>query len=192
MRFSRDWAGEYGLTPARIDMLIAIYRDDAGIAQSALRDTLDVCDAVVSRMLSSLAERGQVQSWEHPLDGRMRWITLTDRARRVLRNVIEDLFHEGFIEAYVRVIVAPHATRNRDTERALRRLREILRTQRPHLTDVATLTYPAYMADGSRSPDYPVSTVRRRSPRAASSAAPPDPPPHAGGRPRAPAPSAPS
>ncbi len=155
MRFSRDWAEEYELTPARLDMLLAIGRQPGGIPQKDLRTTLDVCPPVVTRMLKALQKRGLVDRWVHPEDRRQRWLTLTDHARSMLRIVIEELFLEGLLEGFVRRIVAPHATRRVTVDRAMRRVRAILQEQRPRLTDVATLTYPGYLADGSRSPEHP-------------------------------------
>jgi DNA-binding MarR family transcriptional regulator len=168
MRFSRDWAEEYEMTPARLDMLVAIARHPGGIAQLELRNTLDVCPPVVTRMLKALDECGLVQRWIHPEDRRQRWITLTERARRLLTIAVDELFLEGITEDFVRRLVAPHASRRSLVDRAMRRIREILRKQRPMLTDVAALTYPGYLPDGARAPDQPVSHARftRSPPRA--------------------------
>jgi DNA-binding MarR family transcriptional regulator len=155
MRFQRDWAGEYGLTPARLDMLIAIAWHRRGMSQRDLILTLDVVPPVVTRMLKALAKLGLVRRGVHPTDRRMRWVRVTKLCRQVLRAIYADLFYFGLTEVWVRSLVAPHARDSKTTDRAMVRIRKLLRKQRRYLTDISTLRYPAYLANGSRSARYP-------------------------------------
>ncbi len=82
LRITRDPLARMGLTPARFDMLYAIKsRHKSGVLQSALRRTLGVCRATVSRMLASLEELGLVTRKVHALDRRQRRVVLTTLGR---------------------------------------------------------------------------------------------------------------
>jgi DNA-binding MarR family transcriptional regulator len=157
MRFARDWAREFGITPARFDMLLIIDHDLGGIAQADIHEILDVVEPVVSRMLTSLEKLGLVVRHEHPNgDGRMNWVTLTERGRGRVRLMAAELLYEGFTELCLRILVAPYARAPRVTAQAMRRVRELTRRQRHHLRDTSTHTYPAYLDSGERSEAYPV------------------------------------
>jgi DNA-binding MarR family transcriptional regulator len=178
MRFSRAWMSvyrqEYRVTPARLDMLIIVGRDRAGVAQNVLRQTLDVCDSVVSRMLDSLEELGYVVRARCPHDRRVNWLQLTERGHEILEEMTRKLLHDGFTEHCVRDILSADPTDNPLTERMLARTRRFLLHVRRRVVDRSTMVYPAYLADGDRDPAYPYrrgdhvyDPSRRRPPRPA-------------------------
>ncbi len=158
MRFARDWAKEYGITPARFDVLIIIGQGGDGIAQGDIHRRLDVTAPVISRMLDSLEELGLVVTRPHPKDGRMHWMRLTEHGRSLLRVAVRELLYEGFTERCLWLLVAPDATCRRAVERAMRHAREWMRRQRRYLVDTSTHRYPCYLATDERSPDFPVAT----------------------------------
>jgi DNA-binding MarR family transcriptional regulator len=82
LRITRSVLARMGLTAARFDLLYALkVRHKDGALQSALRRTLGVCRATVSRMLASLEEIGLVTRKVHPFDRRQRLVTLTTLGR---------------------------------------------------------------------------------------------------------------
>ena len=82
LRITRDVLARMGLTAARFDMLYAIKsRHKSGVLQSALRRSLGVCRATVSRMLASLEEIGLVTRKVYPFDRRQRLVVLTTLGR---------------------------------------------------------------------------------------------------------------
>ncbi len=82
LRITRDVLARMGLTAARFDMLYAIkVRHKRGMRQSALRRTLGVCRATVSRMLASLEQLGLVTRKVDSLDTRQRLVKLTTLGR---------------------------------------------------------------------------------------------------------------
>jgi DNA-binding MarR family transcriptional regulator len=82
LRITRDVLARMGLTAARFDMLYAIKSGPKrGTLQSALRRTLGVCRATVSRMLGSLEELRLVKREIEGADRRKRRVTLTTLGR---------------------------------------------------------------------------------------------------------------
>ncbi len=82
LRITRDVLTRMGLTAARFDMLYAIkLRRKRGMLQSALRRSLGVCRATVSRMLASLEQLGLVTRKAYSLDRRQRLVELTTLGR---------------------------------------------------------------------------------------------------------------
>ena len=159
MRFSRAWMGiytlDYRITPARLDMLLIIGRDRAGVAQNVLRRTLDVCDSVVSRMLDSLQELGYVVRSRCPDDRRVNWLHLTETGHRILEEMTKFLLHGGVTEHLVREILSAKPADEAISQRTLARTRRFLRHVRRRLLDRSTMVYPAYLADGDRDPACP-------------------------------------
>jgi DNA-binding MarR family transcriptional regulator len=81
LRITRDVLARMGLTAARFDMLYAIKTHKHGMLQSALRRSLGVCRATVSRMLASLEELKLVTRKPYPHDRRQRFVELTTLGR---------------------------------------------------------------------------------------------------------------
>jgi DNA-binding MarR family transcriptional regulator len=81
VRITRDVIASMGLTAARFDMLYAVKLRRRGMLQSALRRTLGVCRATVSRMLASLEALGLVTRAAYAADRRQRLVKLTTLGR---------------------------------------------------------------------------------------------------------------
>jgi DNA-binding MarR family transcriptional regulator len=160
MRFSRAWMAlytyEYRITPARLDMMIAIARDpEKGIAQMKLGETLDVCGSVVTVMLDSLEELGYVERRRIEGKGPAKQITLTPLGRAIFDEIVAELLYDGFTEHAVRQVLSSNAASDAHTVRFLARTRRFFAYLRDRLFDGSTLLYPCYLGDGDRSPDHP-------------------------------------
>jgi DNA-binding MarR family transcriptional regulator len=81
LRITRRVLTAMGLTAARFDMLYAVMTSGEGLAQSALRKSLGVSRATVSRMLGSLEKLGLVVRKAHAYDRRQRFVALTAEGR---------------------------------------------------------------------------------------------------------------
>jgi DNA-binding MarR family transcriptional regulator len=134
LRVMRKPLASVGLTPARFDMLYAMFsrggreRTRRSITQSALRRELGVCASVVSRMVRKLEQLRLVVRERGAFDRRQILIRLTDRGweriegvqrwllRAVMRLVLEAicfgkhsdpfarLHHMESLEGYLRVL----------------------------------------------------------------------------------------
>lgn len=182
MRFQRDWTGELGITPARLDMLVAIAHC-GGHVQKNLRRVLDVTSPVVSRMLESLEKLGLVYRVRCPTDRRTYSIMLTDAGRQLLTIACVELLYDGYTELCVKHVVSPAPHSRRATRRAFARTNADLLRLRARVTDVSTLHYPTYLRSGNRSPDHPAPLAwppprRRRGRRPQEVRYPPSSPPN--------------
>ena len=102
LRATRGLAAAFGLTPARADMLYAIFRvpvpsyeDAAGrgaLTQRQLRTELGVSAPTVSRMVRSLEALGFVTRHRSLRDGRTVDIRLTDDGWRRVRAMFFEIF----------------------------------------------------------------------------------------------------
>ena len=102
LRVTRDVVGRMGLTAARFDMLYAIkLRNRRGILQSALRRTLGVCRATVSRMLASLEELKLVTRKAYGHDRRQRLVELTTLGRWRIAFAHRHLTRSGWAQLVV-------------------------------------------------------------------------------------------
>ncbi len=146
---------EYRITPARLDMLIAIARDPTGIPQKELSLVLDCCGAVVSRMLDSLEHLGYVARHQDERDWRANMIGLTPLGRSIFDEIIEQMLVDGFTEHMVREVLSSDSANEAYTVRLLARTRRFLAFLRQRVIDRSTLLYPCYLADGDRSPEHP-------------------------------------
>ena len=142
LRFGRAATNEYGLTPARFDLLFALKarRDEYPLpmTQHELRGILGVSAPTVSRMLRSLESLALV--WRGPRSSRSRAVALTRRGRLLIRRVAKRLVHSGVARR-----VADRAIRRFRKELDFARrgsLDEKLRAIRQYFGDVATLYYP--------------------------------------------------
>ena len=79
----------YGLTPARFDMLRIVLLHPDGIAQATVRWLLGVSAPTVSRMLKSLQQLGFVERERDVADGRCLIVRLTPRGRVAVRMALE-------------------------------------------------------------------------------------------------------
>ncbi len=82
---------EFGVTPARFDLMRMIYDRNCRRAQSDLRRQLGVARATISRMLRSLEKLGWITREVNRFDRRTRDCVLTYEGRRVVASVMSAL-----------------------------------------------------------------------------------------------------
>ena len=153
LRFTRDVAAAYGLTPARSDMLYAIYcvpvHGPAGrgeLRQSELRRRLGVSAPTVSRMVRSLETLGFVSRRRSSRDGRTFDIQLTDFGWQRLRTMFFGIFKwDTFDLAIDCALIGATRPMNADKlDLELGYLYSIIGKIRWAFRDRATLEYPYF------------------------------------------------
>jgi len=82
---------EFGVTPARFDLMRLIYDRNFRWVQSQLRARLGVARATISRMLRSLERLGWIERKPNPFDRRTRDCVLTYDGRRIVASVMSAL-----------------------------------------------------------------------------------------------------
>ena len=82
---------EFGVTPARFDLMRMIYDRNYQWVQSELRYALGVARATISRMLRSLEKLGWIERKPNPFDRRTRDCMLTYEGRRIVASVMSAL-----------------------------------------------------------------------------------------------------
>ena len=82
---------EFGVTPARFDLMRLIYDRNFQWVQSHLRAHLGVARATISRMLRSLEKLGWIERKPNPWDRRTRDCVLTYEGRRIVASVMSAL-----------------------------------------------------------------------------------------------------
>jgi DNA-binding MarR family transcriptional regulator len=86
---------EYGLTPARFDMLRVVFAHEHGVLQSRMIALLGVSGATVSRMLKALEELGFVTRTPYERDRRNLFIELTNYGWTVLDQAMISILGMG-------------------------------------------------------------------------------------------------
>jgi DNA-binding MarR family transcriptional regulator len=112
LRITRSVLAAMGLTAARFDLLYAVMTSGEGLAQSALRKSLGVSRATVSRMLASLEELGLVARTAHSYDRRQRFVALTEEGRLRITSAHCQLTRSGWAQLAVDSALCgdPHAS----------------------------------------------------------------------------------
>jgi len=82
---------EFGVTPARFDLMRLIYVRNFRWSQKALRWRLGVARATISRMMKALEKLGWITREVDPFDRRTRDCTLTYEGRRIVAAVMSAL-----------------------------------------------------------------------------------------------------
>jgi DNA-binding MarR family transcriptional regulator len=82
---------EFGVTPARFDLMRLIYDRDYRWVQSELRLQLGVARATISRMLRSLEKLGWIERKPNLFDKRTRDCLLTYEGSRIVASVMSAL-----------------------------------------------------------------------------------------------------
>lgn len=158
LRISRSVAAGFGLTPARADMLYAIFRAPvyAGprgrgqLTQSKLRERLGVSAPTVSRMVRSLESLGFVKRCPSLLDKRTLDIHLTDLGWRRVRAMFHEVFKWDLLGfALDCALVGSHRVPTDDEEigRWHFQLYDLTERIRIAFRDRATLEYPFFDPD---------------------------------------------
>jgi DNA-binding MarR family transcriptional regulator len=102
LRITRDVLGRMGLTAARFDMLYALKVGPRhGSRQNALRRSLGVCRATVSRMLASLEKLGLVTRRVYTSDRRQKIVALTTLGRWRIAFAHRNLTRSGWAQLAV-------------------------------------------------------------------------------------------
>ena len=92
---------EFGITPARFDLMRLIYDRNYRWVQSELRARLGVARATISRMLKALERLGWIAREVNPFDRRTRDCVLTHEGRRVVASVMTALIWPRVIKHVV-------------------------------------------------------------------------------------------
>ena len=148
LRITRDALARMGLTAARFDMLYAIkLRHKSGVLQNALRRTLGVCRATVSRMLASLEELGLVRRTVHFHDRRQRLVVLTTLGRWRIAFAHRHITRSGWAQLAVDSALCSEGSKYHWYDQdeciaATSRLEKMLEHLRRAFFDRARLHYP--------------------------------------------------
>lgn len=94
---------EYGLTPARFDMLrIVLVHEEHGVLQSRIRALLGVSGATVSRMLKALEALGFVTRKPLAADRRNLVVALTDDGFSIVDQIMTRYIDSGAVHRFAR------------------------------------------------------------------------------------------
>jgi DNA-binding MarR family transcriptional regulator len=150
LRMARRPLAQFGLTPARLDMLYVLYLDSRHQCwQSALRDILGVTAPTVSRMLASLQKLGLVKRERDEMDRRQLWVELTDAGLHRMQKVHDELVASGAGQlALDCALAAPKQHDPRATGTAMRIFDRFLERLRLQFRDTGRLSYrnpPAWL-----------------------------------------------
>lgn len=80
-RRSEAFASEYALTPARVGVVSALYRNNEPLTVGEIAAKLHVSSTNISRRLDGLEQAGWIQRKRNPGDGRSIYVSLTDYGR---------------------------------------------------------------------------------------------------------------
>jgi DNA-binding MarR family transcriptional regulator len=95
LRCGRPVLARYGLTPARLDVLMALTDYRIAKTQAALRRALGVARATMSEMLASLEQLGWIKRTRNDYDRRTRDVALTPEGRGVFERAYEGAICSG-------------------------------------------------------------------------------------------------
>ena len=101
LKFARPILADFGLTPARFDLLYALTERGIDNTQIAIRRALGVARSTISEMLSALERIGLVERTRDGNDRRTWRITLTPAGRAALDAVVDATMHRGFVPVTV-------------------------------------------------------------------------------------------
>ncbi len=107
LKFARPVLAEFGLTPARFDLLYALTERGIDNTQMALRRALGVARATISEMLSALERIGLIAR-ARDRDRRTWRVALTERGRAALDAAVDATMHSGFVPVAVDGILTEH------------------------------------------------------------------------------------
>lgn len=140
LRHARRLTAEVGLTPARFDLLYAVYTSVLRcIRQSNLRRALGVAPVTVSRMLRSLMDLDFATRQRDPFDRRTFLVRLTVRGLACIRRILRRVIKRRVVH---RLYEGTYGGPRRWAQRAVNALYMNLRRMTHHLGDRAYLEYP--------------------------------------------------
>jgi DNA-binding MarR family transcriptional regulator len=112
---------EFGITPARFDLMRLIYDRNFRWAQSELRLRLGVARATISRMVRSLVKLGWIERERNAVDRRTFDCVLTYEGRRVVASVMSALVWPKVIKKIVDAALGGDAETERSAVELLAR-----------------------------------------------------------------------
>jgi DNA-binding MarR family transcriptional regulator len=104
---------EFGVTPARLDLMRLIYVRNFRWSQMHLRRRLGVARATISRMLKALEKLGWITREVDPFDRRTRDCLLTYEGRRIVASVMSALVWPKVIAKVVDAALGGNVQRER-------------------------------------------------------------------------------
>jgi len=114
LAFARRMLREFGITPARYDLLRVVKGTFAGsIEQSNLVQILGVSPPVVSRMVKQLVELGLVDHYRYEECPRIKVVEVTKKAVELLERIRREVFEWDFPWLALRFALDPHERRGR-------------------------------------------------------------------------------
>ncbi len=153
LRLSRPLMRRVGLTPARFDMLFALFDEglsawgrrrgfSRGVLQARLSKALGVCRMTVSRMVRSLEDLGLVHRDALRPGSRRRMVRLTERGDAKVRRLVREVLDRGDVDFALDCLIAPRVWFTRHEAFARKeQLQDVLRCFLQQLGDRARLPY---------------------------------------------------
>lgn len=99
LRFMRPMLAQFGLTPARVDLMTALKLDRT---QTGVTKLLGLARATVSEMLARLEELGLITRWRYR---RTKLIFLTKKGQEALQAAIDVGVNTGFVPLSVDAVL---------------------------------------------------------------------------------------
>jgi len=152
LRILRKPFKSFGLTAARYDLLHVLFGDGGQnsrprtLLQSGVRRQLGVCKSVVSRMLKSLEKLGLVTRSRPYTDKRQRFVELTERGRRCVREAMACLERASCRLLSIAICFGKEHDKDRRFEHMCMFESYLLGIRR-HYGDTAPLLYPWHPDD---------------------------------------------
>jgi DNA-binding MarR family transcriptional regulator len=112
---------EFGITPARFDLMRLIYDRNFRWAQSELRLRLGVTRATISRMVRALVKLGWIERERNAFDRRTLDCVLTYEGRRVVASVMSALVWPKVIKKIIDAALGGDAVEERKAVELLAR-----------------------------------------------------------------------
>jgi DNA-binding MarR family transcriptional regulator len=112
---------EYGVTPARFDLMRMIYDRNYRWAQSELRAALGVARATISVMVRALVKLGWITREVNPFDRRTLDCVLTYEGRRIVALVMSALVWPRVIKNIVDAALGVEPQKDREAAQLLAR-----------------------------------------------------------------------
>ena len=142
LRIAREIAGRCGLTPARFDLLYAVWEGCGhSLSQMKLRRTLGVARSTVSRMLKSLEQLGIVRRRNNYEDRRSRNVEMTPAGRKQFLELLYMV--QGWEEMHLAYEVAFGLPRGENTFGPIEDLFSSLMRVAREFRDTGDIWYPS-------------------------------------------------
>jgi DNA-binding MarR family transcriptional regulator len=134
LRVTRLFTQPHGLTPARLDMLRAIWDCPSPVLQHDVQRGLNALKSVVSVMIRALEELGFITRERYEKDQRTFLIELTAKGKKALRAIFYEMITMGYLNLAIQgAFLSPENPHHLNRfavvfDRVARRLREFRRS----------------------------------------------------------------